>query len=66
MQTNFDELEQSEQRLNKEKREAQREVSLYFPSFLIIYIYLYVFKRNGETKLNSLIKIVCVNNHLKT
>jgi hypothetical protein len=40
MQTNFDELEQSEQRLNKEKREAQREVSLYFPSFLIIYIYI--------------------------
>lgn len=26
MQTNFDEIEQSEQRLNKEKREAQREV----------------------------------------
>ena len=32
MQTNFDELEQSEQRLNKEKREAQREVSQFFSS----------------------------------
>lgn len=30
MQTNFDEIEQSEQRLNKEKREIQREVRYSF------------------------------------
>ena len=38
MQTNFDELEQSEQRLNKEKREAQREVILQ--KLIIFYLLL--------------------------
>jgi hypothetical protein len=41
MQTNFDELEASEQRLNKEKREAQREVccdlKFFFSFFFINY-----------------------------
>lgn len=37
MQTNFDELEQSEQRLNKEKREAQREVRKFINLILKIF-----------------------------
>lgn len=44
MQTNFDELEQSEQRLNKEKREAQREVRKF------IYLILKIFKMCAKTQ----------------
>lgn len=40
MQTNFDELEASEQRLNKEKREAQREVCCDLKFFSLFFFFI--------------------------
>jgi hypothetical protein len=51
LQTNFDELEQTERRLIKEKREAQREVIIRFYSYVLnSFSDLEIFEFNSNNK----------------